>query len=130
MFASTASNLVADDGNNASDVYFFEMDSNGIRRLERLSVSIYGEEGNAGSYSPSISDDGRRVTFATDASNLVELDRNGQRDVLIKDTQTRIDQAERRVTLYQQQLETKYANLESLLTRLQGQGTSLSSLNR
>lgn len=51
-------------------------------------------------------------------------------DRQVKDTQTRIDQAERRVTLYQQQLETKYANLESLLTRLQGQGTSLNSLNR
>ncbi len=50
-------------------------------------------------------------------------------DRQVKDTQTRIDQAERRVTLYQQQLETRYANLESLLTRLQGQGTSLSSLN-
>lgn len=50
-------------------------------------------------------------------------------DRQVKDTQTRIDQAERRVTLYQQQLETKYANLESLLTRLQGQGTSLNSLN-
>jgi flagellar hook-associated protein 2 len=51
-------------------------------------------------------------------------------DRQVKDTQTRIDQAERRVTLYQQQLETRYANLESLLTRLQGQGTSLNSLNR
>ena len=51
-------------------------------------------------------------------------------DRQVKDAQTRIDQAERRVTLYQQQLETKYANLESLLTRLQGQGTSLNSLNR
>lgn len=50
-------------------------------------------------------------------------------DRQVKDAQTRIDQAERRVTLYQQQLETKYANLESLLTRLQGQGTSLNSLN-
>lgn len=89
VFASSASNLVADDGNNASDIFFFEIGSSGLLRLERLSLSIYGEEGNAGSFAPSISDDGRVVAFASDASNLVELDRNGQRDVLLKDTRSR-----------------------------------------
>ena len=89
VFTSSASNLVADDRNNASDIFFFEIGSAGVLRLERLSVSIYGEEGDAGSMSPSISDDGRWVAFATDARNLVELDRNGQRDVLLKDTISR-----------------------------------------
>jgi Tol biopolymer transport system component len=89
VFASSASNLVADDGNNASDIFYFEIGSAGVVRLERLSVSIYGEEGNAGSFAPSIRDDGSLVVFATDASNLVELDINGQRDVLLKDTGSR-----------------------------------------
>ncbi len=89
VFVSSASNLVADDGNNASDIFFFEIGSAGVVRLERLSLSIYGEEGNGGSFAPSIRDDGGLVVFATDASNLVELDTNGQRDVLLKDTATR-----------------------------------------
>ncbi|MCC7396742.1 MAG: flagellar filament capping protein FliD [Planctomycetes bacterium] len=47
---------------------------------------------------------------------------------LLKDTQNRIDQGERRLTLFQQQLEAKYANLESLLSKLQSQGSSISSI--
>ncbi|MBL8738353.1 MAG: flagellar filament capping protein FliD [Planctomycetes bacterium] len=65
----------------------------------------------------------------TDTVDGLIKNRSDAFDRQVKDTQSRIDQAERRVTLYQQQLETRYANLESLLTRLQGQGTSLSSLN-
>lgn len=45
-----------------------------------------------------------------------------------KDTQKRIDTAETRLTTYQKQLEQKYANLETLLGKLQSQGSSLSSL--
>ncbi len=51
-------------------------------------------------------------------------------DRQVKDTQTRIDQAERRLTLYEKQLETKYANLESLLSRLQSQGSSVGNIRR
>jgi flagellar hook-associated protein 2 len=50
-------------------------------------------------------------------------------DRQVKSTQDRIDQSERRLELYTQQLEKKYANLESLLARLQGQGSSLGSLS-
>lgn len=50
-------------------------------------------------------------------------------DRQVKDTQRRIDDSERRLVLYTQQLETKYANLETLLGRLQSQGSSLGSLN-
>jgi len=71
-----------------------------------------------------------QVDAYTDTVEGLLKTRSDSFDRQVKDTQTRIDQAERRVTLYQQQLETKYANLESLLTRLQGQGTSLNSLNR
>jgi flagellar hook-associated protein 2 len=49
-------------------------------------------------------------------------------DRQVKNTQGRIDQAERRLVVYQKQLEQKYANLESLLTRLQSQGSSFSNI--
>ncbi|MFM1870958.1 MAG: flagellar filament capping protein FliD [Planctomycetota bacterium] len=49
-------------------------------------------------------------------------------DRMVKSTSDRIEQSERRLELYQKQLEQKYANLESLLSRLQSQGSGLSSI--
>jgi len=51
-------------------------------------------------------------------------------DRQVKQTQSRIDQGNQRLEQYQKHLETKYANLESLLTRLQGQGSSVSNIGR
>jgi flagellar hook-associated protein 2 len=45
-----------------------------------------------------------------------------------KDTQNHIDQAQRRLTAFQAQLERTYANLETLMSQLKGQGSSLTSL--
>lgn len=50
-------------------------------------------------------------------------------DRIIKDTQRRIDQGEARLVRFELSLETRYANLESQLARLQGQGNSISSIN-
>jgi flagellar hook-associated protein 2 len=50
-------------------------------------------------------------------------------DRQVKDTQRRIDDGERRLVNFTKQLEAKYANLETLLGRLQSQGSSLSSLS-
>lgn len=49
-------------------------------------------------------------------------------DRMVKDTQTRIEQAEGRLERYRESLEKKYANLESLLGRLQSQGSSINNL--
>lgn len=49
-------------------------------------------------------------------------------DRLVRDTQSRIDTANERLARYQLQLQTQYANLESQLTKLQSQGSSLSSI--
>ena len=84
VFESLASNLVAGDSNNAADIFRFEISGNQVVRLERVSTSRYGEQGNATSRNPSICDDGQFVSFETDASNLVELDRNGTSDILVK----------------------------------------------
>jgi flagellar hook-associated protein 2 len=50
-------------------------------------------------------------------------------DSQVKQTQSRIDQAERRLTRFEQALQTKYSNLESLLSRLQSQGSSVGAIN-
>lgn len=53
-------------------------------------VSAPGESGepNDGSFTPSVSRDGRFVAFASDASNLVPGDTNHRRDIFVRDQQT------------------------------------------
>jgi len=46
-----------------------------------ISASAGGEEGNADSYYPAISGDGKTVAFESNSSNLVEDDKNGLKDV-------------------------------------------------
>jgi hypothetical protein len=53
----------------------------------RVSVGV-GVQGDAGSYNPQISEDGRYVAFDSDASNLVSGDTNYVSDVFVYDTQT------------------------------------------
>lgn len=82
VFTSGASNLYPADGNNALDV--FRRD----RQLERTDlVSRTGgiAPGNAASLRGAISADGSRVTFASDATNLVRNDTNGIRDAFVRD---------------------------------------------
>lgn len=54
---------------------------------DRASLNSAGVQGNAGSYSSSISDDGRFVAFESDASNLVGGDTNVFADVFVRDRQ-------------------------------------------
>ncbi len=84
VFESVASNLVDGDTNSASDIFHFEVENNTLTRLTRVSTSSFGFQGNGASRNASISDDGMYVTFETDASNLVGLDRNAANDVLLK----------------------------------------------
>ena len=51
----------------------------------RLSRSSSGEQSNAGSFSPMVSGDGRRVVFESLASNLVAGDTNGSSDIFVYD---------------------------------------------
>ncbi len=88
VFESVASNLVDDDTNGVSDIFRFELETVGNRlqlaNIERVSLSRYGFQGNGPSFNPSISDDGQFITFQTDATNLIELDRNDATDILVK----------------------------------------------
>lgn len=84
-FYSRASNLVAGDTNGVDDVFVRDRDTG---TTERVSVSGDGSEGNAGSQGipmVSLSGDGRLVTFASTASNLVAGDTNGRADVFVRD---------------------------------------------
>ncbi len=56
--------------------------------ITRVSTDAAGGQGNAGSFSPSISADGRYVAFYSYASNLVPGDTNGAGDIFVKDTLT------------------------------------------
>ncbi|MCB9434604.1 MAG: PD40 domain-containing protein [Ardenticatenaceae bacterium] len=84
-FQSDATNLVDNDHNLSFDVFVHDRDSG---ETSRVSVSSSGSEGNAMSLDPSLSGDGRFVTFYSWANNLVNSDTNLVRDVFAHDQQT------------------------------------------
>ena len=81
-FQSRASNLAAGDSNAADDIYVHDRRT-AITSL--VSVTTNGTVGNAASSDPAVSDDGRYVAFASDASNLVPGDTNSTTDVFVYD---------------------------------------------
>lgn len=81
-FWSLSSNLVPDDTNDAFDIFVRDV-TNGT--TERDSVSTAGDQSNNGSPFPSISANGRYVTFTSYAENLVADDNNGKADVFLRD---------------------------------------------
>ena len=84
-FDSLADNLVTGDTNGTLDA-FIKDTITGV--TTRVSTSSSGGQSSGGSYVHAISADGRFVTFASDASNLVSGDNNGARDIFVKDTLT------------------------------------------
>jgi hypothetical protein len=64
-FASGSSNLVSGDSNNHWDVFVRDLDAN---RTVRVSVATDGAQGDADAYSPSLSADGRYVTFISSST--------------------------------------------------------------
>ncbi len=84
-FWSWASNFDTSDTNEMPDVFVRDTET---ATTFRVSVSTSGTEGNGGSYSPSISADGRYVVFYSYASNLVDGDTNEQCDIFRSDRNT------------------------------------------
>jgi Tol biopolymer transport system component len=82
VFESRASNLVTGDTNGVRDIFLRDRLSG---TTERVSVDSSGAQGNADSLHPSISPDGRYVSFDGDATNLVPGDTNAQPDVFVRD---------------------------------------------
>jgi Tol biopolymer transport system component len=81
VFTSAASNLVPKDGNRRGDVFVRDLEKN---TTKRVSVSSAGAEANGHSSAPAISADGRVVSFASKASNLVRGDTNDVGDVFVR----------------------------------------------
>lgn len=87
VFESTATNLVAGDTNSASDIFMKDTVTNATTRLSTDSSGTQSTSFSSSDY-PSISSDGRYVSFHSDATNLVVGDTNGDDDVFLKDTVT------------------------------------------
>jgi len=68
VFGSDSTNLIANDTNNARDVFLRDTISNST---VLVSASTTGAPGNDGSDNPSLSSDGRYVAFESKATNLV-----------------------------------------------------------
>lgn len=91
-FTSLAGNLAKNDANyfcdgpeRCSDVYLHDRETG---ETIRVSVNSSGKQGNDESSEPSISSDGRYVTFTSRASNLVANDTNGVSDIFVHDRMT------------------------------------------
>jgi Tol biopolymer transport system component len=82
VFESLASNLVAGDGNGASDVFLRDRQAG---TTVRVNLSSAGVEANLQSHHASVSSDGRYVAFDSAATNLSSQDSNGV-DVFRRDT--------------------------------------------
>ncbi len=78
VFMSQATNLVASDTNDTWDIFLRDM-TTGETKI--ISNGFDGSQANSQSEYPVISADGRYVAFASDATNLVQGDTNGYRDV-------------------------------------------------
>jgi Tol biopolymer transport system component len=79
-YASLADNLVDGDTNGGKDVFLYD------RQTERtilISRHSNGTQSNQNSQAPSISADGKFVTFNSVADNLVDVDTNGKGDIFV-----------------------------------------------
>jgi len=81
-FVSQAGNLVAGDRNGKSDIFAHNQATG---RTTRLSNGVDDQEANGNSTYPSISDNGWRVAFESEATNLVAKDTNNNIDVFLTD---------------------------------------------
>ena len=86
-FASYADNLVAGDTNNEVDIFVHDRNTG---TTTRVSLNTDGTEGNSRSDTPSLSEDGRYVTFSSVSSNLVPGDTNSEVDIFVYDRNTGI----------------------------------------
>lgn len=80
-FHTSFTNLVPGDTNGEMDVFVRDLQ---LQTTERLSVAWDGAQANGSSGAPSISDDGRYVTFVSDAPNLVPGGTTGEQ-IFVRD---------------------------------------------
>ncbi|HKI72966.1 MAG TPA: hypothetical protein VKA81_11345 [Verrucomicrobiae bacterium] len=86
VYVSGASNVVANDTNNTADVFLYDLQT-ATTTLISFNQDRTGS-GDGPSDSPSISADGRFVTYRSSADDLVAGDNNGQPDAFVFDRLT------------------------------------------
>jgi hypothetical protein len=84
-FLSSASNLVPGDTNGVIDIFVTDLQTGAVARA---SVNSSGAESDGDSFWPSLSEDGRYVSFYSGAANLVPGDTNNKLDVFRHDLLT------------------------------------------
>ncbi len=92
-FESYATNLAPGSSNANLKIFVHDRDADGNGQFDesggiattQVDVGPTGVPADAWSFHPSISADGRRVVFGSDATNLAPADLNGARDVFVRD---------------------------------------------
>ena len=84
-YFSSSQNLVPGDANGAFDVFVRDR---AAAATMLASLGPGGVQGDAGSYSPALSADGRSVAFHSSATNLVAGDANGVDDVFVRELES------------------------------------------
>ena len=82
LFESSSSDLVANDTNNAGDVFLRDLVAG---KTTLVSANTNGSAANGASRSAVMTPDGRYVAFASEASDLVPNDTNGIPDIFVRD---------------------------------------------
>jgi len=80
VFTSDATNFIADDTNDSSDIFLFERDS-GVTK--RISSSTGGASADGPSGTAVVSADGAYVAYSSQAANLVAGDSNLKSDIFV-----------------------------------------------
>jgi TolB protein len=86
-FESAADNLSAEDNDPVTDVFVRDLAANTTILVSRASGPA-GAKGDAPSFTPEISADGRFVAFSSDAQNLSGADNDEALDVFVRDLAT------------------------------------------
>jgi Tol biopolymer transport system component len=82
-FWSNASNLVLGDTNATGDVFLHDMQTGATTRVSVSSLGVQGNGNSSAFRQPACSTDGLRVSFTSEATNLVPGDTNGWHDVFV-----------------------------------------------
>ncbi len=85
VFHSRATNLAPNDNNQFRDIFIFDVVNNSV---QLISSSPDGSSANGDSNSPSISDDGRYISYISVANNIDPIDDNNKYDVFLWDRET------------------------------------------
>jgi hypothetical protein len=80
VFESTAANMPS--SSSWSHIYY--VDTSVTHNLEQVSVTTNGADADAGSFNPSVTDDGSIIVFDSTASNLDGSDNNGVSDIYLR----------------------------------------------